>query len=119
MALIDFQDARLGSPIYDWASICFDSYVPVHLSERMKIFEDGIEEIKKHVIDSDKKEIDKHWKLIVVQRSIKALASFAYLEIEKNRGSYLQYEPTILQFFKSKLFDLHDYPIFNKILKKL
>ena len=68
------------------------------------------------MIDSDKKEIDKHWKLIVFQRSIKALASFAYLEIEKNRGSYLQYEPTILQFFKSKLFDLHDYPIFNKIL---
>ena len=31
LALIDFQDARLGSPIYDWASICFDSYVPIDL----------------------------------------------------------------------------------------
>ena len=85
----------------------------------MKIFEDGIEEIKKHLIDDDKKEVDSLWKLIVVQRSIKALASFAYLEIDKNRGSYLQYEPTILEFFKSKLFDLHDYPIFNKILKDI
>ena len=119
MALIDFQDARLGSPIYDWASICFDSYIPVDLSVRMKIFKRGIEKIKTRISAEDSIQVDAYWKHIVIQRSIKALASFAYLELEKNRGSYLQYESTIINFFKSELLDLQDYPIFNKILKKL
>ena len=119
LALIDFQDARLGSPIYDWASICFDSYVPIDFETRLSLFLEGMEKIKEVISDKDIKEVEKNWKLIVVQRSIKALASFAFLEIDKKRGSYLQYEPTILSFFKTDKFDLSEYPLFNKLLKDL
>ena len=47
-----------------------------------------MEKIKEVISDKDIKEVEKNWKLIVVQRSIKALASFAFLEIDKKRGSY-------------------------------
>ena len=42
--------------------------------------------LKTVISDKDIKEVDQNWKLIVVQRSIKALASFAFLEIDKKQG---------------------------------
>jgi aminoglycoside/choline kinase family phosphotransferase len=42
LAVIDFQDARLGPPSYDLVSLCFDSYVPFSATLRGSLMDAGL-----------------------------------------------------------------------------
>ena len=35
--MIDFQDARMGSPHYDLASLLYDAYVPISKDEKREL----------------------------------------------------------------------------------
>ncbi len=87
--VIDFQDARLGSPAYDLVSLCFDAYVPMTTDLRCSLIEDGINRISKRF---DLKEattrIRATWKDVLLQRQLKAVGSFCYLSQEKKSSSY-------------------------------
>ena len=83
LAIIDFQDARLGAPAYDLVSLCFDSYVPFSGAFRQQLMEDGIK-----ILGVD---VAKTWKPVLLQRQIKAIGSFGYLTVDKGRGDYLKY----------------------------
>lgn len=39
MSLIDFQDARMGTPFYDLSSILYDAYRPISLQNRIDLLE--------------------------------------------------------------------------------
>ena len=41
VAVIDFQDARLGPPSYDLVSLVFDSYVPLSIEARLSLLVKG------------------------------------------------------------------------------
>ena len=90
IAVIDFQDARLGPPSYDLVSICFDSYIPLSQSQRI-----GYLDLLKNRIESSHQEIWSEvvatWRPMLLQRQLKALGSFGYLSNTKKRGNYLQY----------------------------
>lgn len=83
LAIIDFQDARLGSAAYDLVSLCFDSYVPFTSAFRHQILDDGL----KLVGD----EAAVWWKPVLLQRQIKAIGSFGFLTVDRQRGDYLKY----------------------------
>lgn len=90
LAVIDFQDARLGPPTYDLVSLCFDSYIPLRGDERRMLLAEGID----HMVDAlprlDKAQLLDEWGPMLLQRQIKALGSFGYLTVQKNRGNYLK-----------------------------
>ncbi len=96
VAVIDFQDARLGPPAYDLVSLCYDSYVPFEKSDRQQLMQSAIAEISN---DSQKiaQEITSQAMPTLLQRQLKAIGSFAYLSLDKNKGDYLKYVAPALE----------------------
>ncbi|MFG1482439.1 phosphotransferase [Halobacteriovorax sp. HFRX-2_2] len=85
---IDYQDMRVGPKMYDLVSLVDDCYID---------FSD--EEKKKLLLTYDEKFYEKYghdYHVVQVQRTFKALGSFAYLKIDKNKEGYLQFIPTNL-----------------------
>ncbi|RZA14951.1 MAG: DUF1679 domain-containing protein [Proteobacteria bacterium] len=97
LAVIDFQDARLGPPTYDLVSICFDSYIPLLPAERRMLVEEGLDHLVKKNPSLSLNELSKEWGPMLLQRQLKALGSFGYLTTQKNRGNYLKYVPAALE----------------------
>ncbi len=96
LAVIDFQDARLGPPTYDLVSLCFDSYVPLSAEQRKKLVKEGLVVLHQHVPELALAALEDEWGPMLLQRQLKALGSFGFLTIKKNRGNYLRYvEPAL------------------------
>ena len=97
VAVIDFQDARLGPPSYDLVSLVFDSYVPLSPESRLKLLNEGLDLIaasaSKEVADRAREE----WKPMLLQRQLKAIGSFGYLTVDKSKGDYIKNVAPALQ----------------------
>ena len=89
-AIIDFQDARLGPCSYDLVSLCFDSYIPFTSTQRKALLDEGTEVISSDHGSALADEISQQWKALLLQRQLKAIGSFGYLTIDKNKGDYLK-----------------------------
>jgi aminoglycoside/choline kinase family phosphotransferase len=90
LAVIDFQDARLGAPAYDYVSLFFDSYVPLTQSVRIEFMNHAVKTSPPSL------QLDAHWKPCLLQRQLKAIGSFGFLTLIKNRGNYLKHVPDAL-----------------------
>ena len=97
LAVIDFQDARLGPATYDLVSICFDSYIPLQADERRMLVLEGCDYLVDKVPGLSKEALLEEWGPMLLQRQLKALGSFGYLTTQKNRGNYLKYVPAALE----------------------
>lgn len=91
LAIIDFQDARLGPPSYDLVSLIFDSYVPFTQEQRLQLMADATQKMRSELGDKVGDMIDASWQPMLLQRQLKAIGSFGFLTLVKNRGDYLKY----------------------------
>jgi aminoglycoside/choline kinase family phosphotransferase len=90
--LIDFQGMRLGLPHYDVASLIYDPYVSLSLSEREELIEyyqasahqEGLE------LSGNFEEI---LNLCAMQRLMQALGAYGFLGIQKQRRHFLDHIP--------------------------
>ncbi len=89
--IIDFQDARLGSPVYDLISLLFDPYPPVSIPLRQQLFQEGLLHTN---------QLSTQWQPVFLQRLLKILGSYGFLGHAKN-ASFLQYIPTTLSFLSA------------------
>lgn len=107
LAVIDFQDARIGPAAYDLVSLCFDSYIPLPPASRKEFLQKGIAQIQ--VAENpraNRSALEEQWRPMLLQRQLKAIGSFGYLTVEKNRGNYLNYvKPALLTLDKELVFD--------------
>lgn len=97
VAIIDFQDARLGPPSYDLVSLVFDSYVPLSLEKRLSLLEKGFDSIKLHAGQAAYDRAKEEWRPMLLQRQLKAIGSFGYLTVDKHKGDYLRNVAPALQ----------------------
>lgn len=116
LAIIDFQDARLGPPAYDIISLIFDSYVPLPSELRMKLLNTAIEMVKENVDIDTAKIICDIWKPTLLQRQLKAMGSFGYLTLEKKRGDYLKYVEPALSTLEETIVSDDRWPFLSKRL---
>jgi len=91
LAILDFQDARLGPPSYDLVSLCFDSYVPFSATQRKQLLEQALNLFESEHGSKLAQMIREEWKPMLLQRQLKAIGSFGFLTLDKNRGDYLKY----------------------------
>ncbi len=106
LAIIDFQDARLGPAAYDLVSLCFDSYVPFNSKVRTELLEVGLDIIGNDRGSEVRDDIERLWKPTLLQRQLKAIGSFGFLTVDKNRGNYLKnVEPALKTLEEQDLFD--------------
>lgn len=91
--MIDFQDARLGSPHYDLASLIYDAYVPITPAFRGRLVE-----IYKGIVSTtdlgkqiDWANFDRDLRRVAFQRVIKAAGSFASFATRWGKTTHLPY----------------------------
>ncbi|AIA32039.1 aminoglycoside phosphotransferase family protein [Leptospirillum ferriphilum] len=96
MALIDFQDMRVGSPLYDVASFLFDAYSPVHPSLLEKIVVEYEKDARRMGLlprsvttHSFRSFLAQH----AFQRNMKACGRFFYIDQVKGNPAYLPSVP--------------------------
>lgn len=97
LAIIDFQDARVGPASYDMVSLCFDSYVPFSIDDRVRLMNSGIDHIASKLGQGVADDLKKFWPAMLLQRQLKAIGSFGYLTLKKSRGDYLKYVAAALE----------------------
>lgn len=116
IAVIDFQDARLGPAAYDLVSLCFDSYVPFTPSTRRAFLFEGIRIVRQDHGDDVAKTIEDLWKPMLLQRQLKAIGSFGYLTLEKGRGDYLKYVDGALKTLEEQGLEDERWPFLSSVL---
>lgn len=98
--LIDYQDARLGLPEYDLASLLRDAYV--------RLPENSIESYLADYYELTEDSRDISWRRAIfsfscIQRNLKALGTFGFQASSKNNPTYLKYIPTLKHHLNSEL----------------
>lgn len=95
VGIIDFQDALMGPPTYDLASLLRDSYVTFEEKEEKHLLE-YFEKTSKTLIDREL------YGLTSLQRNMKAAGRFYYISMVKGKDTHLPYvAPTLRRIFKT------------------
>ena len=84
LVFIDFQDARMGLPVYDLASILYDAYKPISLEIREKYLHEFISKL-----GGDEFKQKYTYYLQALQRSFKALGTYIIQVNEKGNNKFL------------------------------
>jgi aminoglycoside/choline kinase family phosphotransferase len=93
LRLIDFQDARLGPPEYDLASLFFDAYVPIAESDRVKLLSHYKRILASFPLSKkiDWEGMPERLERVAFQRIVKAAGSFASFYTRHGKKTHLAY----------------------------
>jgi hypothetical protein len=117
--LVDYQDARLGLCQYDLASLLRDSYVQLSESQVNSLLEYYIrlkQEAEGAVID--RKRFRQIFDYTCIQRSLKAVGTFAYLACQRSKPEYLKFIPNTLKYVRQNLNKYPELNAFRQLLGK-
>lgn len=104
LGVLDFQDALIGPPQYDLASLLRDSYTELEEKFIYKCVNYYVESVKdayriKFGFDKFTEKFD----LVSIQRNLKAAGRFHYIDIVKKNPHYIQFVPGTLMKVKRNL----------------
>lgn len=100
---VDFQDARLGPATYDLASLLRDAYVDLPEA----FIDDAAESFRRAALPNEPRDVfERRFDLMCVQRNLKALGTFGYMDVVRGNHVYLQYVPRTLAHARRNLLRL-------------
>lgn len=101
--MIDFQDARLGPPGYDLASLLFDAYVPISDEDRSRLLDTYKMTLQSYTLfqEINWKNFQIHLYQLAYQRTLKAAGSFASFWTRYQKDSHLRYIEPALKMAKA------------------
>ena len=108
--IIDFQDAVIGSPLYDIVSLLEDVRRPLKGNLQKKLLEFYIKAMN---INAQNTELE--MRFFSIQRNLKILGIFQRLSIRDKKDSYLKYLPNAVKLLRKNLQD----PFFNNLVNWL
>lgn len=93
LSMIDFQDARLGPPHYDLASLVYDAYVEISDSDRQSLYAAYQSRLKGSALEKQIrwKDLTADLEFVAFQRVIKAAGSFASFFTRYGKDTHLPY----------------------------
>lgn len=115
--MIDFQDARLGPPQYDLASLLRDSYYQLEESQIDRLLDYYIarwEAVSGEVLDQG--EFRRIFDLMAIQRNFKAIGSFASFMNRRGDASYLKYIGNTFENIRRTLLRYPEYARLREVL---
>jgi hypothetical protein len=98
LGLLDFQDALIGSPIYDLVSLLEDARIDVSRKDALSYVEYFAQ---KKNFDVESVLVDYH--ILGAQRNCRILGVFARKAMRDHDDGYLQYIPRVLKYLKYDL----------------
>ncbi|XDD49805.1 aminoglycoside phosphotransferase family protein [Leptospira sp. WS92.C1] len=118
ICMIDFQDARMGTPFYDLASILYDAYRPIPFAMRQGLYQLFIK-----LSDQNFPRSKECYYLQCLQRSYKALGSYFYLvtdkKMDKYRSSVFSALDNLIEIVQAGLFPDQLYVFFHLLKEEL
>ena len=121
LGIIDTQDAILGNPMYDVASLIDDVRIKIPLKIKSKVFQYYLKKssLRKQKIYFLKNDFD----ILSVQRNLKILGIFYRLNKRDKKPQYLKYLPYIWELIefrmRNKIFKNLEKILFDAVSKKL
>ncbi|MBG60191.1 MAG: hypothetical protein CME67_06325 [Halobacteriovoraceae bacterium] len=107
--IIDFQDARLGIPQYDLASLLEDCYYDLNEENRELLKRMYFEKLPKEVHgQKDYEQFQELYRDMLLQRVFKAVGSFAYIYHHRKDHRYLKYIGFAMEKLKLAMLDQPD-----------
>ncbi len=104
IGILDFQDALIGPPQYDLASLLRDSYTALEEEFIYECVNYYLDQVKKHYrIKFSVENFMKKFDLVAIQRNLKAAGRFHYIDIVKKNPDYLQFVSGTLQKVKRNM----------------
>jgi aminoglycoside/choline kinase family phosphotransferase len=116
LRVVDYQDARMGPPSYDLASLLRDS--SLDLDEDLR--EKGIRYFLSRRKDLTPEEFREEFGRMALQRNIKDLGTFGYQSHHAGKVGYEEYIPRTLRMVRSAMLTSQRYhsifPLFEKLV---
>ncbi len=118
--ILDFQDALLGPPTYDLASLLRDSYVelePQLVEELIRYYRDRLRAAGKGD-PGEADDFDRAFRWTALQRNLKAAGRFVYIHRVKGKDLYLQSIPRTLGYVQRTLSTDPDLARLGELLRR-
>ena len=103
IGLIDFQDAVIGPPAYDLASLGQDARVTVPVALESQLVNAYVARRKMSDADFDEEHLRRLYAILAAQRATKVLGIFARLNVRDGKPAYLAHLPRIQNYFRRTL----------------
>jgi aminoglycoside/choline kinase family phosphotransferase len=117
LVVIDFQDARMGIPQYDLASLLDDCYYSLDSKNREILLRYYFDQMKSKLSDQlTYEEFINNYNEIALQRVFKAVGSFSYIYELRKDERYLKYIGFAMEKIKKILFSNSKYDELRKAL---
>lgn len=118
--VIDFQDARMGTPLYDLVSLLEDCYYQLESVNKEKLIQYYFETYYKN-FDSKKsfKDFKRLYDMMAIQRVFKAIGSFAYIYADRKDLRYIKYIGYAFEKVRTFMLAHDDFKNERKILASL
>lgn len=110
IGIIDSQDALIGNPSYDLASLIDDVRINTANKLKKQIFEYYFLKCKS-VIKQNRKSFENDFNILSVQRGLKILGIFSRLDLRDKKGHYLSLIPYMWKLLHHRLKN----PIFHEL----
>ncbi len=111
LSLIDSQDAIIGNPLYDVASLIDDVRIKIPNDLKDKLFNHYVKKSKLKIKDTNF--IKNDFDILSVQRNLKILGIFVRLYKRDKKPSYLKYLPYTWSLIERRM----NNPVFNRLNK--
>lgn len=118
--VIDFQDARMGTPLYDLVSLLEDCYYQLTNENKEKLINYYYETYFKK-FDSKKSfaEFKRIYDFMAIQRVFKAIGSFAYIYADRKDLRYIKYIGYAFEKVRGFMFAHDEFKEERKILASI
>lgn len=119
LVIIDFQDARMGIPQYDLASLLDDCYYEIHPQNKERLKNYYYENMGEKNISQTKDEFESLYQDMVLQRVFKAVGSFSYIYNTRKDERYLKYIGFAMEKLRLVMFQDQKYSELKENLYKV
>ena len=102
-ALIDFQDALLGHPLYDLVSLAQDARFTISEDQERYIVDTFKDKFLFNDFQLSKSSFNEQYKILAIQRSLKILGIFARLSLLEGKNNYIIHMPRVLDYIRRSM----------------
>jgi N-acetylmuramate 1-kinase len=103
LAILDFQDAVMGHPAYDLASLLQDARVDVPEETELALLGRYVRGRSRREADFDGAQLIKIYATLAAQRASKILGIFARLDVRDGKPQYLRHLPRVWGYLQRSL----------------
>lgn len=116
--IIDFQDARRGSPLYDLVSCLWDSYIPIGEELREELLKEYFRHLPELSIEWEWKYFEKIADYTVIQRKLHDAGAFAYNFRRFGSKRYVGFIETAVEMALAKMWKYREFAHACKIFER-